>query len=1130
MLELDVNRFFDRLEKIYNTWMKHKSNNKWNNANCLSLNRGAMSSEDEPYMKSVVLQQYLFGYELPDTIMLLTESGHFLVLATKRKCEFIRPAVDQRPRYSKITNVTVLEKSKGDDNSDNYETLLKEVQACSTNSDTADGSEDKNDKIKLGLFIKEYEKNKETKNPIVLGWQQQIEEASDTIEIVDVSSASATVMMIKDESELDCIKKSSVLSNKVLKHALIPKIEEIIDKEQKVAHEAVAEEIENVIAEPSKINLKVPAEIVRSAYFPIIQSGGQHDIRLSATSSEKKLKYDIITVSFGAVYQNYCSHIARTFLIDPPKEVSDTYETLLSVHDACLASMTPGNPLKAVYNAAVQKLNDEGREDLVKRLPKNLGFAIGIDFRDGALQLTAKNNVKFHAGMTFNLSVALADITLSSTAKASANDKSPIKNVDKYALIIADTVTITDNAPDVLTKHNKSLTDVSYMINDDQESGDDDDDDADDGPEDTKKSSSKRDAALAKKLAQEERDNSFAPGQRASKRLASTYDSMAEAQAGAAEREKRQIDLMDRRNEERVRELARSRNRKKGGGDEADKAEELQVYPRTRDYPDNVLPNQVKVDMGNKCVLLPIGGNPVPFHISTIKAAVLTTPESATDAATHLRINFYTASMSLGKEASVNISKLVQKYAPYASFIRELTFRSLDGQNLTSAYRMILEMRKRFKMREVQEQEEATLVKQDKLIRTKNERVPRLSDLTMRPVFAGRKTQGNLEAHQNGLRFISNRGETVEIIYSNIKHAIFQPCESEIMVLIHFHLKNPIMIGKKKQINLQVFTEVVDASQAVDAGRRNMYDPEEMDDEQRERQLRRKLNQAFQEFCRKVENVAKKNGFTLEFDIPYRDLGFQGNPHKEMVFITPTVNCLVNLTETPFFVVDLSDVDHVHFERVTFASKAFDIVLISKDFTKPVYKIDMVPNPDKDSIQDWLTDMDISYTEGPMNLNWKSIMNTVADDDRFYMTTEEDEVTEKEAGWSFLRLYGNDDSEEDGDSAEEDSDFDESGGESAVESEEESEEFEESESEESDFDADEELEEQGMDWEDMERQALIDDRRKGSRDDGGADDRRGRASGGRASGGRPSGGRPSGGSKRAQPTQGRRGAQQRRRR
>lgn len=389
-------------------------------------------------------------------------------------------------------------------------------------------------------------------------------------------------------------------------------------------------------------------------------------------------------------------------------------------------------------------------------------------------------------------------------------------------------------------------------------------------------------------------------------------------------------------------------------------------------------------------------------------------------------------------------------------------------------------------MKEIQDQEEANLVKQDKLVRTKNERVPRLSDLTMRPVFAGRKTQGNLESHTNGLRFISTRGEIVDIMYANVKHAIFQPCENEIMVLIHFHLKNPIMVGKKKQQDIQFFTEVIDASQAVDAGKRSMYDPDEMDDEQRERQLKKRLNEAFKDFARKVETVARKNGYSLEFDIPYRDLAFTGNPHKEMVSIQPTLNCLCNLTETPFFVVDLSDVDHVHFERVTFMSKAFDMVLINKDFTKQPYRIDMIANEEKDSIQEWLTDMEISYTEGPMNLNWKQIMTHVVGDDRFYMDTEEDEVTAKEAGWEFLRMFGKDEAD-DQEESEEESGYSEQSEEESEEEEDSADEDFDTEEEESDFDGDEDLEEQGMDWEDMEREAAADDRRK--KRDGDEDDR-----------------------------------------
>jgi nucleosome binding factor SPN SPT16 subunit len=186
----------------------------------------------------------------------------------------------------------------------------------------------------------------------------------------------------------------------------------------------------------------------------------------------------------------------------------------------------------------------------------------------------------------------------------------------------------------------------------------------------------------------------------------------------------------------------------------------------------------------------------------------------------------------------------------------------------------------------------------------------------------------------------------------------------------------------------------------------------------------------------------------------------------------------VNLTETPFFVVDLDEVDHVHFERVTYMSKAFDMILINKDFNKMPWRIDMIPNGDKDSIQEWLTDMEITYTEGPMNLNWKSILNTAKEDDRFYMTTEDDEVTEKEAGWEILRMFGREDEEEE-EEDEDDSEF----GEESVEEEEELEEDDEeadfdSEDEESDFDADAELEEEGMDWDEMEEQAAADDKRK----------------------------------------------------
>mmetsp|Transcript_37165 Transcript_37165/g.54687 ORF Transcript_37165/g.54687 Transcript_37165/m.54687 type:complete len:1107 (+) Transcript_37165:226-3546(+) len=1076
MVELDVQRFYSRLGKLHAHFVKHGST-AWGGASCLSLNRGSLNAEDaQPYLKSTILHQYLFGYELPETVLVLTKAGMCHILSTKKKCQFLESAVGKAPAGSSILGVTLLQRNKTDGDAGSFGKLIKAADLS--------GKDGNDEKEKIGVILKEsITKNGDGEgSKVVTAWEKKLTENG--VDMVDVAGGISLVMGVKEDIELDLLKKSSVLSNKVLKHGFVTKIEEVIDNEMSITHEKIASEVEAMIEDPSKIKLKVPKDHVESCYFPIVQSGGAYDLKVSAQSTDETLKYDVIIASMGARYQMYCTTISRTFLVDPPKKVSETYETLLGVHHACIKAMVPGKPLKVVHQAAVAYLRQSENEELVPLLPKNLGFSMGLDFRDPNLTLTAKNPALFRPGMVFTLSVGFSKVKLSNEAKKSCNDKSAVKALNTFAVFVGDMVAVTANKAELLTKHGKELTNISYTINEDS----DDDGDASDEPN--------GDEAYARSLAKA--PGNVSNGQRISARLANNVSAQ-DAHEGAAEREKRQVELMARKNEERIRELARA-NKKNGKNKDEDQADELQCYKRTKDYPDNVLPNQVKVDMVNECVILPMCGVPVPFHISTIKNVVLPDP----DLATYLRINFYTAGINLGKDTPANTIKLIQKHAPYASFIRELTFRSLDSHNLTQAFRQISELRKRARQLELREQEEANLVKQEKLIRTKNERVPRLSDLTMRPVFSGRKTQGNLESHSNGLRFISTRGETLDIMYNNIKHAIFQPCENEIMVLVHFHLKNSIMVGKKRQKDIQFFTEVVDASLQVDAGRRSMYDPDEMDDEQRERILRKKLNQAFKDFCRKVENTAKKNGHSMEFDIPYRDLGFHGNPHREMVFVQPTLNCLINVTDTPFFVVDLGEVDHVHFERVTFMSKAFDIVLINKDFSKQPWKVDMIPNADKDSIQDWLTDMEISYTEGPMNLNWKQIMMTVAGDARFYMNTEEDEVTEKEAGWEFLRMFGKDDDDA-SDEDEDDSEFSDGGG---GEGEEESEESEESDDEsefasesdeESDFDADEELEEQGMDWDEMEREAASEDRRKGRGDNG--DNTRNRSSAGRGSAG-----------------------------
>jgi nucleosome binding factor SPN SPT16 subunit len=370
----------------------------------LSIHRGPLN-DDEPYLRSVVLQQWLFGYELPDIVIVLTQDGDFYMLATKKKLELLKPAVGKHKAFK----LHLLLRNKEDNNAAHYETLMGQLKGG-----------------KIGVISKERDANKENAGGILGPWEAKLDSEAGNDDLVDITHGLALVMAAKDASERDLMKKSSVLSNKVMKHGCVKRLEEIIEEEAKITHEAFATEIEAVLEDPGKIKLNVPPDDVQSCYFPIIQSGGNYDIKVSAQSTSDTMKFDVITVALGARYKMYCSNIARTFLVDPPKKVSETYETLLEMQEACLEAMRPGAPLKSVYKAAVSYLQKNGHEDLIPKLPKNLGFAQGLEFRDSALLLSAKNSVQFKEGMVFCLSVGFTDLELSESDRAGTPDKSAV--------------------------------------------------------------------------------------------------------------------------------------------------------------------------------------------------------------------------------------------------------------------------------------------------------------------------------------------------------------------------------------------------------------------------------------------------------------------------------------------------------------------------------------------------------------------------------------------------------------------------------------------------------------------------------------------------------------------------------
>lgn len=453
-------------------------------------------------------------------------------------------------------------------------------------------------------------------------------------------------------------------------------------------------------------------------------------------------------------------------------------------------------------------------------------------------------------------------------------------------------------------------------------------------------------------------------------------------------------------------------------------------------------------------------GKWLPLHITLIKS-VSNTSEGQWS---YLRLNLFVPGITTNITANMMFPYLK---GPNGMFLRELTFKSTDSKYIDKTCKNIKETIKKSKQISKDTSEGSQIAKIEALHANKDRRVI-MDHLTIRPNMTGKKTVGTLEAYANGVKFTSRQGAHVDINYTNVKHAFFQPCEEELVVLIHFNLHKAQLIGGKKTNNIQFYMEAGTLVDDLDNRKRKFYnDQEELEQEQRERENKIKLNQKFKKFSQNISIVAQKNKHDLEFDTPFSEISFSGAPGKSLVKLMPTVNCLVNLTEQPFFVVTLDDIELIHFERVHFQIKNFDMAIIYKDFNT-FDRICSVPSEQLDLIKQWADQMDILYTEGAMAINWNNILSTIREDFPSFL---------ENGGWAFFRDDQSNEGEESDSSSGFQDDLQEESGESS----------------ESDFSGDNESasseeveepsdsEEQGVEWDELDRRALESDKKNASK-------------------------------------------------
>jgi nucleosome binding factor SPN SPT16 subunit len=150
------------------------------------------------------------------------------------------------------------------------------------------------------------------------------------------------------------------------------------------------------------------------------------------------------------------------------------------------------------------------------------------------------------------------------------------------------------------------------------------------------------------------------------------------------------------------------------------------------------------------------------------------------------------------------------------------------------------------------------------------------------------------------------------------------------------------------------------------------------------------------------------------------------------------------------------------------------MVVVFKDFNRNPQHINTVPVESLDAVKDWLDSVEIPFSEGPLNLQWPTIMKTVQADPHTFFA---------EGGWSFLSTESDDEREEESEEDESAFEMSEEELEASDESSEEDSEFDENASAEASEEEFSGEDTEGEDWDELEKKAKRADKSSGL-DDG----------------------------------------------
>jgi len=183
-------------------------------------------------------------------------------------------------------------------------------------------------------------------------------------EFVPLDGAVEDLRMVKDETEIDIIRKAVQIADNAFTHILgyiKPGMTEV-----------------EIAAELEYFMKKQGAE---GASFETIVASGLRSSMPHGVASEKKVEPgDVITMDYGAIYKGYCSDMTRTvFIGKPKKELEHIYNIVLEAQLKSLEGAHKGLKGKEIDHIARKIITDAG---FGENFGHSLGHGVGLEIHE----------------------------------------------------------------------------------------------------------------------------------------------------------------------------------------------------------------------------------------------------------------------------------------------------------------------------------------------------------------------------------------------------------------------------------------------------------------------------------------------------------------------------------------------------------------------------------------------------------------------------------------------------------------------------------------------------------------------------------------------------------------------------